>query len=129
MPSSKLSLLYILSLIAVGALVVLTVFRPMTTSGKSSEVQRESLMKTQDGWIVQFDIINREGKEQNYSINFLLDEKRPYEEKIVLPDGKIYTFVRRINKTETDSGRAQATFAIYREGEAVPLEKIVYYLE
>ena len=70
---SMVRVFYILSLVILAVLIAFTVFRPMASGDKYSEVQKEQLLETESKWIIQF--------------------------------------------------------AIYREGEATPLEEVTYYLK
>ena len=126
---SRLKIIYILSLVVLGVLLVFTVFRPMATGTEYSEVQRESLLKTDNGWIIQFNLINCEGREQKYTIFVSVDDGKPYKEEVLLKEGRKFTFVRRINSNELSGEESKATFTVYKEGEATPFEEITYFLE
>ncbi|MFC2017624.1 hypothetical protein ACFLUD_04355 [Chloroflexota bacterium] len=125
---SKPRILYILSLVILGVLLVFTVFKPMATGGEFSEVQRESLLETEEGWIIQFDLVNHEWKDQRYTIGVSVNEGKPYRESLLLRDGRTYTFVRRINSYELSGDKDKVIFAIYKEGEDTPFEQATYYL-
>ena len=122
---SKVRFAYIASLIALAVLVVFTVFRPMTTSEEYTEVQREQMLKTEDQWIVQFDVINHEGTEQNYTIKFL-DNATQYSEDVSIREDGMFTYIHRISRKMT--GNNDATFAIYKNNEAEPFKIVKYYL-
>ena len=124
---SKLRIFYILSLVILGLLLVSTVFRPMATSGGYSEVSREQLLQAEDEWIVQFDIINREGKDQRYTIGVSVDVDKPYKENVLIPDGRMFTYIHHIYKHQITEG--EVSFVLYKEGEDTPFEEITYYLE
>ena len=125
---SKLRIFYMLSLVILGVLLVFTVFRPMAIGGEYSEVQREGLMETEEGWIIQFDLMNHEWKDQRYTIGVSVNEGKPYRESLLLRDGRTYTFIRRINSCELSGDKDKVTFAIYKEGEDTPFEQATYYL-
>ncbi len=59
---SRLRAIYIAALVVLGVLLAFTVFKPMAMGEKYRQVQREQLLQTENEWIIQFDIINREGK-------------------------------------------------------------------
>jgi len=124
----RLKIFYILALMILGALLVFTIFRPMATGGEYSEVQRESLLRAQDKWIVQFDLLNLEGKEQKYTIQVSIDDGKPYKEDVLLGYGGMFTFIRRIPFHEIKGEKGKATFIIYKEGETTPFEEIDYFL-
>lgn len=117
---SKLRIIYIASLVIMGVLIALTVFRPMAIGGAYSEVQKEQLLETESEWIIQFCIINHEGKDQNYTINGLVGETL-YTESILIRDGRTFSYIHHIRPDEITDGNVR--FAIYKEGEATPFEQ------
>lgn len=123
---SKLRILYIISLLILGVLVGFTIFRPMATGEKYSEVQREHLLQTEGGWIIQFDIINREGKDESYTTNMSVDGKQSTI-TVSIRDGGQYTYVRQIRSEMLSEG--VVSYTIYKQGEEAPLEQATYYLK
>ncbi|MFH1775311.1 MAG: hypothetical protein ABH839_01440 [Chloroflexota bacterium] len=129
MAISKLKIFYILSLVALIVLLVFAVFRPMVAGPKYSEVQRTNIIKSSEGWIMQFNLINREGSEQHYTIFVSVDNKEPYRENVLLGDDRTFIFVRRIPAHELVGDRGKVTLSIYKEDETEPFEETTYYLE
>jgi hypothetical protein len=123
---SKLRLFYVLSLVILGVLLVLTVFRPMVSGEKYSEVSQESIIQQKDRWIIQFNIINREGKEMGYVINWSTGEKT-YSEKVALKDGRIFTYIHYVYPEAVQEGKVN--LEIYKEGETTPFEQATYYIQ
>jgi len=123
---SKLRIVYILSLVILAVLIVFTVFKPMTASGKYSEIQREQLLEAKDEWIIQFDIANREGKDTKYTINVSVAGEQ-YNEEFLIRDGGIYTYIHHIPHNVVGTGEVGVT--IYKEGENTPFEQTTYYLK
>ena len=64
---SRFRIFYIASLLILGGLLVFTIFLPMASREGHSEVHQESLLETEEGWIIRCDLINNEGAEQNYT--------------------------------------------------------------
>lgn len=126
MKPSRASLFYIFSLIVLGVLAALVLFRPLVIGQEYSTVQKEQLLKTKDGWIIQFNLVNQEQKDTRYRISFTVDEGTPYEEKILVPVAGIYTYTHHIGAERINQGKVQ--MIIYRDEETTPLEKTVYYL-
>jgi len=122
----KLRIVYIIALVALGVLVVFTVFRPMVSKGKYSEVQREHLLETEDEWIIQFDIINHEGKTQRYTIDTLVGAV-PTTESVSLDDGRAFTYIRHIRHDQVGDGNV--SFTIYKENEETPIKRVSYHLQ
>ncbi len=123
---SKLSIIHIASLVILGVLLVFTVFRPIATGGKYSEVSRGQLLQTEDEYIIQFDIINREGKDKKYTIKVAIDDYR-YSEDVLIPDGRIFSYINHIYPGRITEGNV--SFTIFKEDEDTPFEQITYYLK
>ena len=122
----KLRIFYITSLVILGALLVFAVWHPFAPGDNFTEVQRTQLLETEDEWIIQFDIINREGKDANYTIEALLGGKA-YTENVLIGDGRIFTYIHHIYRDTMST--SDASFIIYKEGEDKPLEEVTYYLK
>jgi len=123
---SKLRIIYIVSLVILAVLIGFAFFRPMATGGKYSEVQKEQLLETESEWIIQFVIINHEGRDQNYTINVLVGEKL-YTESVLIRDGRRFSYIHHIRRDMITDG--VVSFTIYKEGEATPFEQATYYLK
>lgn len=121
---SPIRLLYAASLILLGVLLTLTVLRP-AVGPTLSEVQRVQLLEQPDQWIVEFSIIHREEKDTGYTIE-VLDNGKHSTQHIVLQEGQAFTYIYHIYRDDLDTG--QASFTLYRQGEAQPIEHITYYL-
>jgi len=122
----KLRIIYIVSLVILGVLVAFTVFRPMATGEEYSEVQRAQLLEREDQWIIEFDIINREGKDMSYTIKVVSDGKS-YTESILVRDGGMFTYIHHFYPERLT--KKEVSFAVYREGESTPIEQATYYLK
>lgn len=123
---SKLRIVYILSLVILGVLLVFTVFRPMATGGKYSQVSRESVIQGETEWIIQFDIINREGEDTSYIINWSTGAQT-YSERVSIKDGGTFTYMHHVYPETVKEGKV--TLTIYKEGEDTPFEQGTYYLK
>lgn len=122
----KFRFIYIASLVVLGVLIAFSIFRPMVIGGEYSEVQRAQLLEREDQWIVEFDIINREGKDTSYTIEVITDGKQ-YVESVLIRDGGMFTYLRhfypdRLTKNEV-------SFVVYKEGESAPIEQATYFLK
>ncbi|MFC2013230.1 hypothetical protein ACFLUE_02970 [Chloroflexota bacterium] len=120
----KLKVFYIASLIILGVLVVFTVFQPMTDGERHSEVQRAQLLEQEDEWIVEFDIINNEGRDAGYAIQALSNDKQ-YNESVLIKDNGMFTYVHHFYPGSVAGG--EVSFAVYREGETAPIEQTTYF--
>ena len=122
----KLRIFYIFSLVVLVVLVSFTVFKPMAVGREYSEIQREQLLKTEDGWILQFDIINHEGKDANYTIEISVDGK-PSKTSALVRDKSVFTYIKHIKPYMLTEG--EVTLMVYKDDEEVPLEKSTYCLK
>ena len=123
---SKLKIIYIVSLVILAVLIVFTVFQPMATGSEYSEVQKEQLLETKSEWIIQFDIINCEGRDTRYTINVTVGDKL-YTDSILLRDGAKFSYIQHIRRDIIIDG--DVSFTIYKEGEATPFEQATYHLK
>jgi len=126
---SKLSVFYVISLLILGLFVIFAIFNPMVAGEKYTEIQRESLLKTDDGWATQINLINNEGKDQNYTIHASVNDGKKYEEDILVKDGRTYTFVYRVSSKDLTSVEDKVKLVVYKEGESSPVEETTYYLD
>lgn len=105
--------------------MVFTVFRPMTSAEKFSTVSRESIIQGEDRWIIQFDIINREGEDTSYIINWSSGEDT-YSERVSIKDGRTFTNIHFVYPEQVKEGKVN--LEIYKEGESTPFEQSTYYI-
>ena len=122
----KFKIFYILSLVILGVLIGFTVFKPMTVGGEYSEVQREQLLQTEDGWIIEFDINNHEGKDTDYTIDVLVDGE-PSTLTVTVRDESVFTYIKHIKQFMLTEGEVKVT--VYKEAATVPFEVGTYYLK
>lgn len=125
---SKLRLVYIVSLVILGVLLAVMLWHPFSQAGEQrySEVGRESVIQRDDQWIIQFDIVNREGKDQNYIINI---SANGYSDRqvVLVRDGAIFTYIHHVYP-ETVKETGKFNLSVYKEGESTPFEETTYYV-
>ncbi len=124
---SKLKIIYIVSLVILGVLIVLTVFRPMATGGEYSVVQRAHFLEREDRWIIELHIFNHEAQDTDYTINVVVDEEL-CTESIRLRPGALGKLSYHISRDKVDRER-EVSVAVYKDGEATPFEQATYYLK
>ena len=122
----KRKLVYILSLLILAVLIVLAFYHPIATDLEYRSVQRAQLLEKENERIIQFDIINHEQKDMNYTIVVTEDEQR-YTDDVLIRKGGMLTYIylsypERISKGEV-------SFVVYKEGESAPIEEVTYYLK
>ncbi len=122
MPKAKL--FYVFSLVIVAGLLVTIVVLIPRAEQKFSEVQRDQLLETDKEWIIQFDIINHEGKDTNYTVNILLDGQPHYTQPVLVRDNQSFSYIQHVYR-DTFKGE-NVGFAVYKEGDPVPIEETTY---
>ena len=126
MSGPKSRILYIVSLVILGILLVFTVSRPIAASVEYSQVQRTQLLEEENQWIIELHILNNEGQDTDYTINVLADGASSTDTVTIQPQ-KVFKYIAHIYKKNLDTGRVSLT--VYREGEATPFEQATYYLK
>ncbi|CAD6492737.1 MAG: hypothetical protein EMLJLAPB_01003 [Candidatus Argoarchaeum ethanivorans] len=122
----KSKFVYIGSLVILTVLLVLVFYHPVATEGKYSEVQWVQLLEKGTERIIQFDIINHEQKDINYTIIVTVDEKK-YTEDVLIRKGGKFTYIHHIYPERLTEG--DVTFVVYKEGESLPIEEVTYCLK
>lgn len=123
----KLRGFYVLSLLIVAALLVTIVLLVPRAESKFSEVQRDQLLEKEDEWVIEFDIINNEDHDINYTINVLLNGELSYTHPVLVRSGRRFRYIRHIYRETFDEGNV--TFVVYKEGESVPIEETTYFVK
>ena len=122
----KLRILLVISLVVLGVLMARVFIWPLMGSApKYSQVSSESLLKTPDGWILQFNIINQASEAASYTIYVSVDGK-PYQDSCQIYPGGVYTYIHQISSSDVTGG--EVSVKITREGEDTPFEQGTYYL-
>jgi hypothetical protein len=122
----KLKIIFILALAILGALVIFT-FIPQASSGKTyTEVAREHIIQQQDGYLIQFDIINHEGQDITYTVVMTVDNNS-YIEKVTIQDGHTYTYGHYIYPEKLTSGIVN--LLVSKAGDPSPVADINYHLK
>lgn len=120
-----LRMFFMFSLIVLSLLLAASVFRPMGTGKRYSEVQKAQLLRSAEEWIIQYDVINRKGSVTSYTIVVSVDGQ-PSTMTFSLPDGQSFPYIKRIRQDMLTGGIVK--FAVHEEGHADPVEETVYYL-
>ena len=102
---SKLRLVFVISLVILGTLVMFTVFRPMASAQRFSEVCRESIIQREDEWIIQFDIINKEGRDINYIINWYTGGEIYNSKTVSIKAGRTFTNIQHLYPETVKEGK------------------------
>ncbi|UCD54388.1 MAG: hypothetical protein JSU76_01525 [Dehalococcoidia bacterium] len=117
----------ITSLSVLGVLFALAFLEPMANPKElGSEVQRVHLLEYEDHWVISFDIINHEGRAQDYVIDVSFDD-RQFCDYVLIHDGEIYNYMCHIYPQQITEGEVCCT--ICKKGEDTPIEEVNYYLK
>jgi hypothetical protein len=122
----KLKIVYVLSLVILAVLIVLAFYNPITSELEYCSVQRAQLLERGTERIIQFDIINHEQKDMNYTIVVTVDGKK-YTEDVLIRKGGMFTYIHHIYPERISKG--EVSFVVYKEGESAPIEEVTYYIK
>ncbi|RJO60880.1 MAG: hypothetical protein C4542_07710 [Dehalococcoidia bacterium] len=122
----KFRIFLAISLVVLGVLLARVFIWPLMGSApKYSEISRESLIETANGWILQFDITNHASEDARYNIYINVDGK-PYQESCQIVSGGLFTYIHQIPASDLTNGEMQVK--ISKDGEGAPFEQGTYYL-
>jgi len=122
----KLRIIFIASLLILGVLLAFTLFRPITVGQKFETLIRESIIQEEDEWIIQINIINKEDKITDYTIEWSTGEETYYSERVSIKNGRTFTNIHHVYPETVREG--EINLAIYKAGEPTPFEQSTYYI-
>jgi len=120
----RLRLIFIMSLIVLAGLFVSIVYFLPLREGYT-ETKRVHIIEAENEWILQYDIINREGGDIKYTIVVTVDGM-VYTDSTVVKPGKTYTYIHHIYPQQLQEGKVD--FALYQEGKTEPMEQATFHL-
>jgi len=121
---SRLRLVFVLSLIILAGVFISIIY--LIPSGQDdTESNKAQIIEEEERWILQYDIVNNEDKDINYTIHVTVDGT-VYKDSTVVKRGKKYTYTRHIYPEHLEEGRV--TFTLYEEGKTEPVEEVTYYI-
>jgi hypothetical protein len=123
----KPKVIFIASVALLGVLLAFTVFRPLTLGEECQTVMRESVIEGEGEWIIQISLINKEGVDSSYIIEWATGEETCHRERVLIKDGRTFTNIHHFYPETVKEGEIHLT--IYREGEPEPLEQATYYIK
>ena len=123
---SKLKVIYFVSLVILVVLMAFTVFRPMVVPEKFSTVSWESIIQGEDEWIIQFDIINREGEVRHYIIEWSIGGEIYNSQVARIENERTFTIIHHIYPETVKEGKVHIT--VRKEGDATAFEECTYYI-
>jgi len=108
---SRLRLTFVLSLIIL-AWVFISIIYLIPSGQDDTESNKAQIIEEEGRWILQYDIINNEDKDINYTIYVTVDDA-VYKDSTVVKQGKKYTYIRHIYPEHLEEGKV--TFILYEE--------------
>jgi len=122
---SRLRLIFVLSLIILAGVFISIIY--LIPSGQDyTESNKAQIIEGEEQWILQYDIINNEDKDINYTIYVTVDGA-VYKDSTVVKQGKKYTYIHHIYPEHLEEGKV--TFTLYEEGKTEPIEEVTYYID
>jgi len=122
---SKPRIIFVASLLVLGVLLAFTLFKPITVGQKFETLTRESIIEKEDEWIIQINIINKEGEVTDYTIEWSTGEET-YSGRVSIGNGRTFTNIYHVYPETVKEGKVYLT--IYKEGEPTPFEQSTYYV-
>ena len=123
---SKLRIIFVASLLVLGVLLAFTLFRPMTVGQEFETLIRESVIQEEDEWVIQINIINREGEVADYTIEWSTGGEIYNSKNVSIKNGRTFTNIHHVYPETVREGEINLT--IYKEGEPAPFEQSTYYV-
>jgi hypothetical protein len=122
----KLRIIFVASLLVLGVLLAFTLFRPITVGQKFETLIRESVIQEEDEWVIQINLINREGEVTDYTIEWSTGGEIYNSKSVTVKNGRIFTNIHHVYPETVREGEIHLT--IYKEGEPTPFEQAIYYV-
>ena len=121
---SRLRVIFVLSLVILAGVFIATIY--FIPSGQSyTESKKAHIIAGENEWILEYDIVNNEERDIEYTILVTVDDAA-YKDSTVVKPGKAYTYIHHIYPQQLEEGKV--TFALYQEWKAEPIEQVTYYL-
>jgi uncharacterized membrane protein len=90
-----------------------------------TETKRVHIIEAENEWILQYDIVNHEGRDIEYIIIVTVDGVA-YTDSTVVKQGRTYTYIHHIYPQELEEGKVN--FALYEAGKVEPIEQATFDL-
>ncbi len=121
----KLRLIFIISLVILAGVFIATIYF-IPSAQRYPESKKSQIIRGENEWILQYDIVNNEEKDMRYDIQVAVDGA-VYRDSTVVKQGRTYTYIYHIYPSQLEKGRV--TFAVYKGGETKPIEQATYYVK
>jgi hypothetical protein len=105
--------------------VVVSTFYLLPSGESYIESKRLRVIDGDDEWILQYDILNQNEIEKQYTIDVTVDSA-VYHDRTVVGRGKTYTYIFHILPEQLTEGNVG--FTVYEQGKAEPVDQVTYYI-
>jgi hypothetical protein len=92
---------------------------------KLPESKRVQIIKGENGWTLQYDIINDKERDIKYTIIVTVDNATR-KDSAVVQAGRTYTYIYHISPQQFDKG--EVTLTLYEGDKTEPIEETTYYI-
>lgn len=125
---AKRKLLSVFSIFLVVVLLALTAYQIFSQAGEGVKV-KSSIHRTEleDSLIVKYTVLNKEGRDLNYTFYFYINDELRNNKTFFLPPKEKVIFTANINTTRTPVNKVR--FLVYKEGDPEPVSDIVHYVD
>ena len=122
---NRTRLIFILSLlILAGVFVSIIYFLPSREI--YTESKRAHIISGDDEWILEYNIVNNETRDIEYTILVTVDGT-VYRDSTVVKSGKTYTYIHHIYPQQLEEGKVE--FAVFEDGKTEPVEQATYHID
>ena len=121
---TKLRVLFVVSLLILCGIFIAILYL-VPSSGNRTESKRVQIIKGENGWTLQYDLINSRDTEINYTIIVTVDSAARTD-KVAVQPGRTYTYTYHIAPDKLAKG--DVTFTLYEGGIAEPIEETTYHI-
>jgi hypothetical protein len=123
----RLTIAYIVLLGVLGVLLDITFVHPLVNGQEYSAVQNESLSKTDQGWTLDFTLVNPFPKETAFEIMVGLDSQQLTQDDVTIPSGHSFDFAMPVDADQVKQS-SKLLVGIYKEHSSTPFEQETLYL-
>lgn len=121
----RLRLIFILSLVILAGVFISTIY--FIPSGQNhTESKRAQIIEGENEWILQYDIVNSQERDIEYTILVTVDDA-VYTDSTVVKPRNTYTYIHHIDPQQLEEGKV--TVALYEEGKTKPIEEVTYHID
>ena len=122
---SRTRLIFILSLLILAGLFVSIIYF-LPSSESYTESKRAYIISGDNEWTLEYDIINNETRDIEYTILVSVDGS-VYRDSTVVKSGKAYTYIHHIYPQQLEEGKVE--FAVFEDGKVEPVEQVTYHID